>query len=91
MQITLIPAFYSTIAASKDPSLAGSIARVEEINDLMHQIATAEQIPIRDGELQGLFANKSLKEEMTFDGVHLNESGRRIYRQLVVDTLNSKP
>ncbi len=82
-QITLIPAFYSTVEASRDPSLAGSIARVDEINALIHRVAAAENLPIVEDGLQPLYLNKSLKQEMTFDGVHLNDNGKQIYRQVV--------
>lgn len=86
-QITLIPAFYSTLAASKDPSLAGPIARVDEINQLIHRVATAENLPVVEDGLQPLYLNKSLKPEMTFDGVHLNDNGKQIYRQVVQSIL----
>lgn len=82
-QITLIPAFYSTVAASQDPALAGPIARVDEINQLIQRVAAAENVPIVADGLQPLYANKSLKQEMTFDGVHLNDNGKQIYRQVV--------
>ncbi len=88
-EINLIPAFYSTLAASKDPSKAGAITRVEEINNLMRQVAIAENIPIHIRELQVLFANKCLREDMTFDGVHLNDNGKQIYRQLVINLLSA--
>lgn len=86
-QITLIPAFYSTIQASRDPSLAGPIARVDEINQLIHRVAAAENLPIVENGLQPLYLNKSLKPEMTFDGVHLNDNGKQIYRQVVQSIL----
>ncbi len=48
-QIFLIPAFYSTVEASLDPSLAAPLKRVEEINVLIGQIAAAEKIPVDAG------------------------------------------
>jgi lysophospholipase L1-like esterase len=89
-RIDLIPAFYSTLAASQDPTQAGSLTRVQEINSLMVRVAATEAVPIHLNDLQDLFANGSLKEDMTFDGVHLNDSGRQIYRQIVIQTFDSE-
>ncbi len=87
-QVTLIPAFYSTIAASHDPTTAGSIQRVEAINALMRQVAATEQVPIKTKGLQVLFKHKGLREDLTFDGVHLNDNGKKIYRQVLLKLLS---
>ncbi len=79
--IALLPAFYSTLAASKDPSLAGSLPRVDSINQLLNQVAAAEQIPVIAAPLQPLFAGNVLKQSLTTDGVHLNAAGLDIYQQ----------
>jgi lysophospholipase L1-like esterase len=86
-KITLIPAFYSTVEASMDPSLAGPISRVDEINQLIYRVAAAENLPIVADGLQPLYSNKSLKQDMTFDGVHLNNNGKQVYRQVVQSIL----
>lgn len=86
-QITLIPAFYSTIAASHNPTLAGPIQRVEEINVLIHQVALIENVLISTTGLRPLFSNHSLKKTLTVDGVHLNNSGKKIYREVLLKIL----
>src|SRR5579883_2579649 len=45
-KIVLLPAFYSTLAASKNPELAGPIPRVEAINRLIDTVAKAENVPV---------------------------------------------
>ncbi len=89
--VTLIPAFYSTIAASHDQKKAGSVKRVKSINELIRQVAATEHVPIETGELKFLFKNQSLKESLTFDGVHLNENGKKIYRRVLLKILGTKP
>jgi hypothetical protein len=80
-QIVLIPAFYSTLAASKDPTLAGSIERVEQINRLLNQVAERKQVPVETAAIQPLFEGKTLKQNLTLDGVHLNSQGLKLYRE----------
>lgn len=82
-KIVLFPAFYSTVAASHNPALAGPIQRVDEITQLITQVAAAEQVPIATADVQGLFAGKALREELTSDGVHLNAAGLALYRQIL--------
>lgn len=88
-QIFLIPAFYSTVAASYDPTLAGTLSRVDEVNDLIRQVAASENIVVEAEGIQALFKNQSLKESLTTDGVHLNPEGIKIYRQALLKILNS--
>lgn len=88
-EITVLPAFYSTVAASLDPSKAGSIERVDEISALIQQVADQENVQLDGSDLQPLFRDRSLKSDLTFDGVHLNDNGKRIYRQVVVKLFNS--
>ena len=80
-QVILIPAFYSTVAASLNPLLAGTITRVEEINQLINQIAESQNVLVNAECIQDLFEGKSLKKNLTTDGVHLNADGQKIYRQ----------
>jgi lysophospholipase L1-like esterase len=86
-QVTLIPAFYSTVAASHNPSIAGTLDRVDEINELVQRVAVSEKVAIVTSELQPLYSQRSLKKELTFDGVHLNDKGKKIYRQVVLKIL----
>jgi len=87
----LLPAFYSTIAASKNPELAGPIPRVEAINQLMNDVAKIENIPVETNALQPLFEGKTLKASLTTDGVHLNAAGIAIYRQALLSVLSTIP
>ncbi|MBW4418370.1 MAG: SGNH/GDSL hydrolase family protein [Myxacorys californica WJT36-NPBG1] len=89
-EITVLPAFYSTIAASLDPSKAGPIERVDEISALIQQVADQENVQLDGSDLQPLFNDHSLKSALTSDGVHLNDSGKRIYRQVLVKLFNGR-
>jgi lysophospholipase L1-like esterase len=86
-QITLVPAFYSTVEASHNPGIAGTLDRVDEINKLVQKVAVSEKVAIVTSELQPLYSKHSLKKELTFDGVHLNDKGKKIYRQVVLKIL----
>lgn len=87
-QIILIPAFYSTLAASYNPQAAGTIARVDEINVLIDQVAAAEKVPVESQGIQALFKEKALNDDLTIDGVHLNTKGLDIYRKVLLNILN---
>jgi lysophospholipase L1-like esterase len=90
-KIVLLPAFYSTLAASKKPDLAGPIPRVDAINQLMNDVAKTENVPVEASELQPLFEGKTLKTSLTTDGVHLNGAGIEVYRQAILKTLSTIP
>ncbi|PSB28814.1 alpha/beta hydrolase [Stenomitos frigidus] len=90
-KIVLLPAFYSTLAASKKPELAGPIPRVEAINRLIDDVAKAENVPVETAALQPLFDGKTLKASLTTDGVHLNAAGIEIYRQALLNVLSTIP
>ncbi len=87
-QIILIPAFYSTLAASYNPKFAGTIARVDEINLLIDRVAADEKIPVESSGIQALFKDKALNSDLTIDGVHLNAQGLDIYRKVLLNILN---
>lgn len=86
-QITLMPAFYSTLAASKNPRLAGTLQRVNEINALIEQVAEAEQLVIASDGIQALYKDQSLNSDLTIDGVHLNPPGKKILRKFILSFL----
>ena len=88
-RIILLPAFYSTLAASKNPALAGSIDRVEQNNQLLNQVAVAQQVPVPADALQPLFEGKRLKQNLTFDGVHLNSEGLQLYRAALLKLISN--
>ena len=88
-QIILLPAFYSTLAASKNPALAGSIDRVEQINQLLNRVAVAQQVPVPADALQPLFEEKRLRQNLTFDGVHLNPEGLHLYRTALLKLISN--
>ncbi|WP_293123880.1 SGNH/GDSL hydrolase family protein [Microcoleus sp. bin38.metabat.b11b12b14.051] len=87
-QIILIPAFYSTLAASYNPKFAGTIARVDEINVLINRVAAEENIPVEARGIQALYQEKALNGALTIDGVHLNAKGLDIYRKVLLNILN---
>ncbi len=89
--IYVLPAFYSTVAASHNPELAGPIPRVDEINALLREVAVTEQVPIADTLLLPLFEQKALKSTLTTDGVHLNAAGQTIYREALGQLLGANP
>lgn len=86
-RVILIPAFYSTVAASRDPNMAGTIERVNEINDLIRQVVDSEKVAMASGGVQALYDGQALKENLTLDGVHLNDDGKKIYRQVLIQLL----
>lgn len=87
-KIVLIPAFYSTVAASYEPNMAGTITRVDEINALINQVAVSENVALEAEGIQALFKEHALNEELTIDGVHLNAKGLNIYRQVLSQILS---
>jgi hypothetical protein len=68
----------------QDPSMAGPLQRVDEINALMQQVATSEDVGLMTSGLESLYYNHALKDELTTDGVHLNDNGNQIYRQALL-------
>ena len=88
-RIILLPAFYSTLAASQNIDMAGPIARVNEINGLLQQVALSEQVMLLNGRLQPLYQGQALRDDVTTDGVHLNAKGRAIYRNVLLQLLRS--
>ncbi|MBD0264721.1 MAG: alpha/beta hydrolase, partial [Tolypothrix sp. Co-bin9] len=86
-EIFLIPAFYSTVAASKDPSVAAPLAKVEQINAVMNQVAASENVPVVAEGIAPLYENNVLKDNFTTDGDHLNAEGLKIYRQALLNIL----
>ena len=83
-KLFIIPAFYSTLEASYNPKLAGSIARVEEVNAFIRQVAAAEDVNLFEKDIQALYAGQALRKDLTVDGVHLNSDGQNIYRQALL-------
>lgn len=79
--IHLLPAFYSTVAASQRPSMAGPIWRIDQLNGLIQAVAVQEQVPVQAAVVQPLFEAAALRSDYTVDGVHLNEAGKAVYRK----------
>lgn len=86
-EIFLIPAFYSTVAASSDPTISAPNSRVEQINALINKVAEIEKVPVAAAGVAPLFENNVLKENLTSDGEHLNAEGLKIYRQALLQIL----
>jgi lysophospholipase L1-like esterase len=89
-EIFLIPAFYSTVAASLDPTVAAPAPKVEQINALINQVAAKEQIPVAAEGIAPLYENNVLKDNLTSDGDHLNAEGIKIYRQALLEILGKR-
>lgn len=87
-KVAMIPAFYSTVEASHDPSLAGPLHRVNQINGLIVKIAAQEKTILMNDGLEGLFEGQALKQTLTTDGVHLNPDGVTIYRAALLKMLS---
>jgi lysophospholipase L1-like esterase len=83
-QVVLLTAFYSTVEASHDVSVAAPIPRVDRFNQLIRQVAAAQKLPIYEAGVQRLFEGKALKANLTSDGVHLNLDGKKIYREALL-------
>jgi hypothetical protein len=87
-KVAMIPAFYSTVEASRDPSLAGPLHRVNRINGLIEKIAVQEKAALMNEGLEGLFDGQALKQSLTADGVHLNPDGETIYRAALLKMMS---
>ena len=87
-KIVLLPAFYSTVEASQDRSIAGTIEQVERINQAIQIVAKREKLPVLPEVVQPLFSGQALKEDLTIDGVHLNLKGRQLYRSSLLRIVN---
>lgn len=86
-EIFLIPAFYSTVAASLDPTVSAPLPKVEQINVLINQVAETEKVPVAAAGVAPLYDNNVLKENLTSDGDHLNAEGLKIYREALLQIL----
>ncbi len=82
-RIYVLPAFYSTIAASQNPELAGSIERINQINTVLKAVTAEQQVPLEATVLSPLFEQQALKESLTTDGVHLNAAGQALYQTIL--------
>jgi len=87
-KIALLPAFYSTVKASEDRSIAGTLDRVERMNQSIQQVAKREKLPVLSEVVQPLFSGQTLREDVTIDGVHLNLKGRETYRSSLLRVVN---
>ncbi len=83
-KIVILPAFYSTVEASHDPSLAGPLHRVNRINGLIKNVAVQEKALFMNDGLEALFKDQALRQNLTTDGVHLNSDGEKIYREALL-------
>jgi hypothetical protein len=87
-QIFLIPAFYSTVVASKNPSISATNPSVKQINTVMKQVASQNNLPFELQEVELLNQNDALKDDLSSeDGAHLNNQGIDIYRQALLKIL----
>jgi lysophospholipase L1-like esterase len=87
-EIFLIPAFYSTVEASSDPTVSAPLSRVEQINALINQVGEREKVPVAAAAVAPLYENNVLKKDLTSDGDHLNAEGLKIYREALFQILD---
>ncbi len=86
-EIFLIPGFYSTVAASSDPTISAPNSKVEQINALINKVAEIEKVPVAAAGVAPLYENNVLKDNLSSDGDHLNAEGLKIYRQALLQIL----
>jgi len=86
-QIYLVPAFYSTVAGSKDPEVSAPVDKVVEINNIINQVGQQEKIPVLVDDVAPLYENNALKDNLSSDGDHLNADGLKIYREALEKAL----
>ncbi|MEH2191704.1 MAG: alpha/beta hydrolase [Nostoc sp.] len=86
-EIFLIPAFYSTVAGSSDPTISAPNSRVEQINALINKVAEIEKVALAATGVAPLYENNVLKDNLSSDGDHLNAEGLKIYRQALLQIL----
>jgi len=87
--IYLVPAFNSTVAGSKDPTVAASLERIIQINQIINQVGDGEKIPVLTDGVAPLYENNALKDNLSSDGDHLNEEGLKIYKAALKSILGS--
>lgn len=85
-QILLLPAFY---LQARNIAAAAPIARVAEINALLRQVATSQNVSLITEGLQPLCKGQALRDNLTVDGVHLNAEGKVIYRNALLRLLKT--
>lgn len=86
-KIYLVPAFYSTLATSKDPTVSASLDKVTQINHIINQVGAKEHIPVLTDAVAPLYINNALKDSLSSDGDHLNAEGLNIYRAALFQVL----
>jgi lysophospholipase L1-like esterase len=86
-KFVILPAFYSTIAASHDLKISGPLHRVNRINELIQDIAVQEKALFMKDGLEALYEGQALKQSLTTDGVHLNSDGEKIYRDALLKVI----
>jgi lysophospholipase L1-like esterase len=87
-RVIFIPAFYSNPQVMLNPLEARSIAKIDELNQIVKEIAKSEKGIFADTPIQPLFENKLLKATLTDDGIHLNLEGKKIYRKALLNLIN---
>jgi lysophospholipase L1-like esterase len=87
-RVIFIPAFYSNPQVMSNPLEARSIAKIDELNQIVREIAQSEKGIFADTAIQPLFENKILKNTLTDDGIHLNLEGKKIYRKALLKLIN---
>jgi lysophospholipase L1-like esterase len=55
--------------------------RIDQLNGLIQTVAAQGQVPVQATVVQPLFVGAALRSDYTVDGVHLNDSGKAVYRK----------
>ncbi len=89
-QIIFIPAFYASSATERDPDMADTNEQIKEVNVLIDKFGIIHYALVETASTQKLFVNQTLKEELTADGIHLNQDGLEKYRSSLLKLIDEK-
>ena len=89
-RIIFIPAFYASIAIERDPDMEDTNKQIKEVNAVMSKIGTEHHVLVETANIEKLFINQTLKEELTADGIHFNQYGLNDYRTILLKMINNK-
>ena len=89
-QIIFIPAFYASIATERDPDMADTNEQIKEVNALIENFGVIHHASVETTSTQELFMNQALKEDLTADGIHLNQDGLEKYRLSLLKLIDEK-
>ena len=89
-QIIFIPAFYASIATERDPDMADTNEQIKEVNASIEKFGIIHHASVETASTQKLFTSQTLREDLTADGIHLNQDGLKRYRLSLLKLLDEK-